>query len=95
MTGLQSHRNVVSLRVGAESAQKPLRECVSVALRDYFEHLNGAHAADLYQMVLQEIEEPLLQAVMDYTGGNQTKAAEILGINRATLRKKLKLYSLD
>ena len=95
MTGLQSRRNVVAFRVGAESAQKPLRECVSVALRNYFEHLNGADAAGLYQMVLQEIEEPLLQAVMDYAGGNQTKAAEILGVNRATLRKKLKFYKLD
>ncbi|KPK39261.1 MAG: Fis family transcriptional regulator [Gammaproteobacteria bacterium SG8_47] len=92
---MQSHRNVVAFGVGSESAQKPLRECVTVALRNYFEHLDGTDAAGLYQMVLQEIEEPLLQAVLDYTGGNQTKAAEILGINRATLRKKLKHYGLD
>lgn len=45
-------------------------------------------------MVLNEVEVPLLEAVLSYTGGNQTQAAEVLGINRGTLRKKLKEYNL-
>jgi len=49
----------------------------------------------MYKLVLGEVEPPLLQKVMDYTEGNQTLAAEILGINRATLRKKLKHYQIS
>ena len=49
---------------------------------------------DLYQMVLAEVEAPLLEAVMRYTGDNQSQASEILGLNRGTLRKKLKHYGL-
>jgi Fis family transcriptional regulator, factor for inversion stimulation protein len=48
----------------------------------------------LYDLVLGEVERPLFKAVMDYTNGNQCQAAGILGINRGTLRKKLKTYSL-
>jgi Fis family transcriptional regulator len=46
-------------------------------------------------MVMAEVEAPLLETVMRYTRDNQSKAAELLGINRATLRKKLKQYHLD
>jgi Fis family transcriptional regulator len=48
----------------------------------------------LYELVLGEVEPPLLRTVMEYTRGNQSRAAEILGINRGTLRKKLKTYGL-
>lgn len=73
---------------------KPLREHTEDALDQYFETLNGDRPGDLYDMVLGEVEEPLFRAVMDYTQGNQSRAAQILGINRGTLRKKLKDYSL-
>ncbi|MCL4721111.1 MAG: Fis family transcriptional regulator, partial [Gammaproteobacteria bacterium] len=49
---------------------------------------------DLYELVLGEVEAPLFKTVLTYTGGNQSVAAEILGINRATLRKKLRHYQL-
>ena len=49
---------------------------------------------DLYQLVIGEVEKPLFKAVLRYTNGNQSEAAEILGINRGTLRKKLKQYGL-
>ena len=65
------------------------------ALRSYFKNLNGHKPADLYKLVLGEVEPPLLRAVMDYTDGNQSLAADILGLNRATLRKKLKAYKLN
>lgn len=65
------------------------------ALQDYFSKLNGTTPGDLYGMVLTEVERPLFQKVMEYTDGNQSRAAEILGINRGTLRKKLKAYALD
>jgi len=64
------------------------------ALRGYFTHLNGHKPGDLYQLVLGEVEKPLFKAVLSYTNGNQSEAAEILGINRGTLRKKLRTYKL-
>lgn len=73
---------------------KPLREHTEDALQDYFDTLNGHRPGDLYDMVLHEVEEPLFRKVMQYTQGNQSRAADILGINRGTLRKKLKTYSL-
>ena len=73
---------------------KPLRKHTEDALNSYFASLNGDRPGELYNLVLGQVEEPLFKAVMDYTGGNQSQAACILGINRGTLRKKLKIYSL-
>ncbi len=80
--------------VSSETRHRPLRDCVSEAMARYFDQLDGHPAGDLYRLVLAEVEEPLFRAVMDYTGGNQSKASELLGINRGTLRKKLKMYGL-
>ena len=63
-------------------------------LNDYFASLNGHRPARLYDMVLREVEEPLFRTVLDYSAGNQSRAAGILGINRATLRKKLREFGL-
>ena len=71
-----------------------LRACVEAALNSYFAHLDGHHTTDVYALVLQEIEVPLLTAVMRHAGNNQCAAAQLLGINRGTLRKKLKQYDL-
>ena len=49
---------------------------------------------DLYNIVLQQVEEPLLELLLDYVDGNQSRAAECLGLNRGTLRKKLKIHKL-
>ncbi len=73
---------------------KPLGTLTEEALRGYFSALNGARPCDLYDLVIGEVEKPLLKTVLDYTGGNQSQAADMLGINRGTLRKKLKEYSL-
>ncbi|HEX5419452.1 MAG TPA: DNA-binding transcriptional regulator Fis [Gammaproteobacteria bacterium] len=73
---------------------KPLSASTDEALRGYFASLNGHRPGDLYQLVIGEVEKPLFRAVMVYTKGNQSRAAEILGINRGTLRKKLKSYDL-
>jgi Fis family transcriptional regulator len=73
----------------------PLREQVRAALTSYFQHLNGHGTSDLYQLVIAEVERPLLEATLQYTGSNQTRAAELLGISRSTLRKKLALYQID
>ena len=70
------------------------RDSVEVAMSNYFSHLDGQQVSDVYQMVLSEVEAPLLEAVMKYTRNNQTKASILLGLNRGTLRKKLKQYGL-
>jgi len=76
------------------SMQNPLSNTVKPEIRHYLQKMNGHKPVDLYQLVINEVEAPLLEIIMEYTGGNQTHAAEILGINRATLRKKLSLHGL-
>ncbi len=71
-----------------------LRACVEMTLHNYFTHLDGTEVTNVYQLVLNEVEAPLLATVLQHTGGNQSKAAEILGLNRGTLRKKLKEHNL-
>jgi Fis family transcriptional regulator len=73
---------------------RPLRSLTEEALNKYFKDLNGHKPTNLYEFVLSEVEVPLLASVMKHTDGNQTVASDMLGINRATLRKKLKQYSL-
>ncbi len=77
-----------------ERRKQPLCECIKTSLELYFNDLDGQHSKNLYQMVLREVEKPLFEAVLRHTRGNQTKAAETLGINRTTLRKKLERYDL-
>jgi Fis family transcriptional regulator, factor for inversion stimulation protein len=74
---------------------EPLRQCVSDAMQRYFSSLDGHGTNNLYRLVMNEVEAPLLESVMQHTGGNQTLAATILGISRSTLRKKLSQYDLD
>lgn len=81
--------NSISLQSNA------LRNYVLVALKTYFEQLDGQTPANLHQMVIGEVEPPLLEVVLNFTDGNQSEAATILGINRATLRKKLKQYRIS
>ncbi|MFK0570961.1 DNA-binding transcriptional regulator Fis [Endozoicomonas sp.] len=71
-----------------------LRDSVEKSMNNYFAHLDGQDVTDVYQMVLSEVEAPLLETVMAYVKGNQTRAATLLGLNRGTLRKKLKQYGL-
>lgn len=73
----------------------PLVECITHSMNQYFEDLNGQAPNNLHNFFISEVEKPFLEVVMKQVGGNQTKAADILGINRNTLRKKLKTYNLD
>ena len=78
----------------SSKSKKPLHQHTEEALNQYFANLNGDRPGDLYDLVLGEVERPLFKVVMQHTRGNQCQAADILGINRGTLRKKLKTYSL-
>lgn len=78
----------------AAPAASNLRDAVTTCVRRYLDELDGQMSTDVYQMVLAEIEAPLLAEIMAYTGNNQTRASLMLGLNRGTLRKKLKQYKL-
>jgi len=73
----------------------PLRSMTEQALDTYFTSLNGHTPGRLYDLVMREVEEPLFRTVLEYAEGNQSRAAGILGINRGTLRKKLRTYGLS
>ena len=78
-----------------ERRNKSIYHCVEGALNIYFEDLDGQDPSGLYELILSQVEQPLLKTVLKQTQGNITRSAEILGINRATLRKKLKKYDLE
>ena len=67
---------------------------VDESVRDYLQTMSGEAIDDLYELVLSEVEAPMLERVLDYTGNNQSRAAAMLGLNRGTLRKKLRKYGL-
>lgn len=71
-----------------------LGEAVAIAMQDYFEHLEDETTTDLYDLFLREVEAPMLKVVMERARFNQSTAAQILGLNRGTLRKKLKEHKL-
>lgn len=76
------------------SEPKPLSQSVAECIDDYFRSLNGHRPSELYTTVLDQIEPPLLRATLRYCDNNQSKAAEVLGLNRATLRKKLRQHKI-
>ncbi|OGT47742.1 MAG: Fis family transcriptional regulator [Gammaproteobacteria bacterium RIFCSPHIGHO2_12_FULL_41_20] len=73
---------------------QPLHDSVRQALENHISQLQGQIPANLYEKVLAEVEAPLMEAIMEYTKNNQSRAAIILGLSRGTLRKKLKAYGL-
>lgn len=73
---------------------EPLRDCLRMHLGEYFSQLGDQRCGDLYRLVVREVEAPLLEMTLDHTCGNLSRAAEVLGINRATLRRKLRQYGL-
>jgi len=80
--------------VSQKIKNKSLSEQVKKAMKKYFANLGDANPANIYEMVMAQVEPELLKAVMKHTNNNQSKAANILGLNRATLRKKLYRYKI-
>jgi len=93
MTGMSGSTELRQEK-NSEINRIPLAKQVRSALEHYFHDLDGQDPSDLYRMVLNEIEKPLLEIVMQQVRGNQTRAADMLGLNRSTLRKKLQQYNL-
>ena len=82
----------LSGRSGQSNGSRTLRELTGEAVRDYCRTLDGHRPTDLYALVVSEVELALLESVMEYAGGNQTRAARMLGIDRGTLRTKLRRH---
>ena len=90
----ESRAEASRLEVADKHSTEPLRTCVRKAVENYFRHLDGHDVSELFDLVMAEVEVPLLESVLAHTKGNQSRAAAILGINRATLRKKLKRHDI-
>ena len=75
--------------------KKNLPNNIDTLLDQYFNDLGGDQPSTIYEMVINTVEKPLLIYIMNKTEGNQSKAAKMLGLNRNTLRKKLKQYNLE
>ena len=86
--------NMASTPFTVAHKNQPLHDSVRQALESYFSQLKGQAPNNLYELVLAEVEVPLIEAVMEFTRGNQSRAAILLGLSRGTLRKKLKIYGM-
>jgi Fis family transcriptional regulator len=75
-------------------SKRNLEQSVRDSLGMYFQDLDGSKAHDVYDMVMSCVEKPMLEVVLEQAGGNQSLAAEFLGLNRNTLRKKLQQHGL-
>ena len=78
----------------SKGSTSSLKTHAESAITEFLETLDGETCVDLYAMVIEQVEEPMLKAVMEYNLNNQSKAATMLGLNRGTLRKKLRQYNL-
>ena len=82
-------------RAEAAERENELSSTVRRMMKQYFKDLDREKACGIYNMVVNCVERPLLEVVMNHAQGNQTRAAELLGINRNTLRKKLQEHGID
>jgi Fis family transcriptional regulator len=74
--------------------ENELSRCIKKAVDGYFKDLDGERPCAVHDMVIRCVERPLIESVLHRAQGNQTKAAEVLGVNRNTLRKKMKTYGI-
>lgn len=88
-----NNSNVINLQ-NVKTEANGLSATIRASLSQYLNDLDGENPGNIYEMVMQQVEAPLLELIMGHVDGNQSKAAECLGINRGTLRKKLKTYNL-
>lgn len=82
------------MNTATRALDSSLSETVSRTLQEYLETLGDHEASNIYRLVVDEVERPMLEIMMRYTHGNQSRAAQCMGINRATLRTKLKRHNL-
>lgn len=94
-----NNSNVINLHktqndTSSDNQTSGINTIIRSSLSQFLNDLDGENPGNIYDLVMQQVEEPLLELIMQHVDGNQSKAAECLGINRGTLRKKLKTYNL-
>lgn len=72
-----------------------LHQFVQSVVKQYLADMGSTPPDNLYQVIIAEVERPLIRTVLEHTGGNQSRAAEMLGITRATLRNRIQRYGLE
>lgn len=85
---------IESVMLSQKTTTITLKQAVKETLRNYFTNIGNEQPVDFYSILLEEIERPMLEVLINHTHYNQVKMADILGISRGTLRKKLKQYGL-
>ncbi|MBK1643720.1 Fis family transcriptional regulator [Thiocapsa imhoffii] len=97
IAALDDDRETQSTRLQFTAADRhaPLRQCVEEALGFYLDNMAGHEITNLRELVLEEVERPMFETVLRFTNGNLSQAAKMLGMTRATLRKRLALYGID
>lgn len=90
----QANNTKIELKAVELPAPVSLSQAVETSVLNYFKAVEGQEVTELYDILLQEVEGPLLTVLMQQVSYNQSRAAKILGLNRGTLRKKLKRYDL-
>ncbi len=93
-TSLNASLDTPGAHLAVTADTQTLRDAVDQSIANYFRQLADEEVTNVYDMVLAEIEAPLLARVLEFTRGNQTQASVVLGLNRGTLRKKLKRHHL-
>lgn len=88
------HRKKTRPQKGNGNCTSSLGIHVKEVMEKYFRDMDGHQPSDIYELILTQIEQPLFETVLDYTGGNVSKAAEILGLNRGTFRNRLSKYDM-
>ena len=91
---MKKTRNIFSGESKNSDSDITLRQTVDKTLKNYLNQMSGQPVSNLHELVIKEVEEPLLSAVMEHTRNNQSKASIMLGLNRGTLRAKLRHYGL-
>jgi Fis family transcriptional regulator len=91
----KKYRGNEKMNVQRDTRDSELSACVRKMMRQYFKDLDGEEVTNIYDMVVANIERPLLEVVLHHAEGNQTRAAELLGLNRNTLRKKLNQHGIE
>jgi Fis family transcriptional regulator len=76
-------------------SESTLRDAAARVVRRYLQDLNGTQCTDLYNLMLRQVERPVLEEALRHCAGNMTRTADLLGMNRATLRKKLDELGID
>jgi len=90
-----THSDIIINNSGNQTQEiSQLSHAVKHSIRRYLYELDGTQPNNMYELVLKQIEQPLFEAILEHTKGNQSRAADLLGLNRGTLRKKLRSYNL-